>query len=137
MGEFDIDPVDALGDRDVTVVLLRLEGEAGRAATLPLFLRLPEETRALVDEGRALSDVRPFRPSELRERREDGLAAELPGVRLRLEGLIVGFIVADPEGTALCRPELLRVGLTSGCRACIVSSPRREASVRPKATREI
>lgn len=134
---FDIDPVDALLERDVTDAFLLLEGEAGRAATLPLFLTLPEETRELVEEGRALCGVWLFRPSELRERREDGFAAELPGLRLRLEGLIVGFIVADPEGTALCRPEFLRVGLTSGCRACIVSSPRREASVRLKATREI
>ena len=125
-------------DRGVTDALARLlEEVAGRALTLPLLLKLPGETRDPEAEDRALPAGWPLRPKEFLERRGDGFAAEPPGLRLRLEGLIVGFIVAEPEGVVLCKPELLTVGLTSGCRACMVSSPRRDASVRRRATLEI
>ena len=105
--------------------------------TLRLLLRLPEETREPEAEGRSPETVRAFCPTELPEIREEGSAAEVPWLRLKLEGRIWGFVVRVLEGTAFCSPGLRRVGLTSGCLACIVRLPRRDASVRLRATLDI
>jgi len=135
--ELGTEPDDELLERGVTDALLPLEGAALPWLTLRLLLRLPEETREPETEGRSPETVRAFRPAELPDIRGDASAARVPWLRLKLEGRIWGFIVWEPEGTAFWSPELRKAGLTLGCLACIVRLPRRDASVRLRATLEM
>lgn len=135
--EIGAEPDDSLFERGATAALFPLEGIAGPELTLRLLLRLPEETRESEAEGRSPETVRAFRRAELPDIREEGSAADVPWLLLKVEGRIWGFVVRGPEGTALCSPGLRSVGLTSGCLACIVRLPRRDASVRLRATLEM
>ena len=117
--------------------LLRLEGAARSEPTLRLLLRLPEEMREPYVVGRCPETVPAARPALSPEIRAERLEIEPPWLRLRLDGRICRAEFSVPEGTAFCSPELRRAGLISGCLACIVRSPRREACVRLRATLEM
>jgi hypothetical protein len=136
-GELEIDPDDSLLERGVIVALFRLEEVARSEPALRLLLRLPEEIREPETEGRSPEAVRALRPTALPEFRAERSVADTPWLRLKLDGRICRSVVSEPEGTAFCSPELRRVGLTSGCLACKVRLPRREASVRLRATLEM
>jgi hypothetical protein len=137
LGELATDPDDSLFVRGVIEALFRLEEAARSEPTLPLFLRLPEETREPEVEGRSPETLRALRSAALPEIRAERSVVETPWLRLRLDGRICRSVVSEPEGTAFCSPGLRRAGLTSGCLACRVRSPRREASVRLRATLEM
>jgi hypothetical protein len=107
------------------------------ALRLWLLFKLPEEIRELDEGVRIPVTVRLFCPGELPGIREDEPAGDPPGLRLKVEGRIWGPAFREPEGTAFCSPGFLRVGLMSGCRACNVRLPRRDASVRLRATFDI
>lgn len=69
--------------------------------------------------------------------REDDGAAGTPPLLPKLEGRIVGCMDIDLVETPFWSSEPRRTGLISGCLACIVTLPRRPASVRLRATLEI
>jgi hypothetical protein len=128
---------ETLFERGAIDDLYPLEGAAAPGLTLRLLLRLPEETREPEAARGSPDTVRAFRPDGLPESRGEASAVRLPWLRLKLEGRIWGFIVWDPEGTAFWSPELRKAGLMSGCLACRVRSPSREACVRLRATLEM
>lgn len=86
--ELGTEPDDSLLERGATAALFPLEGVAGPGLTLRLLLRLPEETREPEAEGRSPDTVRAFRPAELPDIREEGSAADVPWLRLKVEGRI-------------------------------------------------
>jgi hypothetical protein len=86
--ELGTEPDDALLERGAIDALLPLEGAAEPGLTLRLLLRLPEETREPETEGRSPETVRAFRPAELPDIREEGSAADVPWLRLKVEGRI-------------------------------------------------
>lgn len=117
--------------------LFPLEGYVGSRTVARLQLRLLEEIREPEAAGRSPETARALCAAEFMERREDWLGVEDSRPRLRLEGRICDFIADEPDGFILCRPGLRRVGFMSGCLSCMVISPRRDASVRLRATFEI
>lgn len=70
------------------------------------------------------------------ERREGDPGADTPPLLPRLEGRTCGSKDFVMEGETLCSSEPRRLGLMSGCLACIEMLPSRPASTRLSATRE-